>query len=337
MRVSITTRMSLWAFTPSTAGRKTRLLRYLYSSYSPSSTPSRPRHVSSSMKPRRPDLAEADAVLVERERIGAREPGLDGEVDPGVDRGIGETPPERGRVRVRADARPPLDARGREKRAHAPLVLASPFPEHVPLDLVVDERPERVLDEPEVFRVEPDDLGKQRQPDRVLRDRRVGELLEGVEEEHVRDLALEQRERPTDVDRADVLLDLGSVHVAIEESLETRSSRRAGRNPRGYRRERHAATARTSASAPLCGDWKPTLRGRNRGFWLRAHRPGAPRPVSVHLSPRIRPPKTRSFGRTIGFAAAKPLSSAEIGDSSSGSSRTGATLAAPRRCPPVAP
>ncbi len=60
-------------------------------------------------EPRRADLPEADTVLVKRERVRTRKPGLDGEVDPGVDRRVREPATKRGRVRVGADPRLPLD------------------------------------------------------------------------------------------------------------------------------------------------------------------------------------------------------------------------------------
>ena len=168
------------------------------------------------------DLAEADAVLVEGEGVAGAEAGLDGEVDPGVDGGVGELAAERGRVDVagRAGALDHLDLG--EVGAPPPPLLAVGV-EDVPLDADVCERAEGVLEVLPVVGVEVADAGEVAEGDLVALDAVVVQLLEGVEEEDVGDLALEEREGRLRVNRADVLLDLhGAGPCGVVEPEEER-------------------------------------------------------------------------------------------------------------------
>ena len=149
---------------------------------------------------------EPQAVLVERERVLAREPGLDVEVDPGVDGRVVQQVAQRRVVRVPAHPRPLLHRHAGQERRGPPLLPAVRV-ERVPLDLRLDQAPERVLERGEVLRVEPERAGEVGDPDRVLLDGVVRELVVGVEEQGVDRLPLQERERPLDVDGADVLLE----------------------------------------------------------------------------------------------------------------------------------
>ncbi len=155
----------------------------------------------------RADLAEADAVLVEGERVAGPEPFLDGQVDPGVDLGVVELAAEVGGVGVAADAA--LDDGLGEERRDSPLLGALGV-QDVPGDGRARQRLQGLAQQDMVVGVKARDLGERPELDLVLEDLRVGQVLVGAQEQDVGDLPLQERELALDVDGADVLFQLAA-------------------------------------------------------------------------------------------------------------------------------
>ncbi len=167
-----------------------------------------------------PGAQEAIAVLVERQRVPRGEAPLDVEVDEREDLGVVELLGERRRIGVLAH--PLLELGVGEQRRDPPLLPAARV-EHVPLGHGLGEAAERRLQRLHVVRVVADHQAQRPRVDPVRRLRQ--QVVVSVEQQHVRELALQERQLARDVDRRDVLLDRAaperSAHALARDLLES--------------------------------------------------------------------------------------------------------------------
>ncbi|EKX55933.1 hypothetical protein D516_3455 [Rhodobacter sp. AKP1] len=144
---------------------------------------------------------EAEAVLIEGKRVPRREAPLDVQVDEREDLRIVQLLGQGRGIGIFAD--PARELRIGKERRDAPF-LPPLLVQHVPLGNRLGEAAQRGLQGLHIVRIVADHQAERAGIDRMLRP--GDQMVVGVEEQHVRQLALQKREFPRNVDRRHVLL-----------------------------------------------------------------------------------------------------------------------------------